>query len=215
MRQSFKSISSNKDPKANLKANKIPAGGGIQVIPVLWRQYVQFDTITKSSTPDTNEEVQNNEKKISEVRLSDLTLEGVPSIRMLVSDVILDVLLYMTPKYRQQMVTSGNLNSNFVVVNELNRIYSLYLKRNPDFKGKVSIYGHSLGSLLSYDILSNQSGQRQIQIAESREVDLSDINLNINDEAQQGEENWQLDVDMLNFNVESFFGRFFILFLII
>ena len=46
-------------------------------------------------------------KKSPEITLQDLTLEGVPSIRMLVSDVILDVLLYMTPKYRQQMVTSG------------------------------------------------------------------------------------------------------------
>ena len=89
-----------------------------------------------------------------------------------------------------------------IVGTEMNRIYALYLKRNPDFKGKISIYGHSLGSLLAYDILSNQTCQRQTPIVESREIDLADSDEVIEDE----EENWQLDVEKLNFKVERFFG---------
>nr|BAE87731.1 unnamed protein product [Macaca fascicularis] len=38
----------------------------------------------------------------------------------------------------------------------MNRIYTLFLQRNPDFKGGVSIAGHSLGSLILFDILTNQ-----------------------------------------------------------
>lgn len=80
--------------------------------------------------------------------LEDVTLDGVPSIRALVSDVVLDVLLYMDPTHRQSMITA--------VTNELNQMYKVFLKRHPNFKGKVSIFGHSLGSLLAFDILCNQ-----------------------------------------------------------
>uniref|UniRef100_A0A2P2MMR8 DDHD domain-containing protein n=1 Tax=Rhizophora mucronata TaxID=61149 RepID=A0A2P2MMR8_RHIMU len=42
------------------------------------------------------------------------------------------------------------------VSNQLNRLFLKFLKRNPGYDGKVSIYGHSLGSVLSYDILCHQ-----------------------------------------------------------
>ncbi|XP_050938602.1 phospholipase SGR2 isoform X2 [Cucumis melo] len=42
------------------------------------------------------------------------------------------------------------------VSNQLNRLYMKFLRRNPGYDGKVSIYGHSLGSVLSYDILCHQ-----------------------------------------------------------
>ncbi|RIB05966.1 DDHD domain-containing protein [Gigaspora rosea] len=50
----------------------------------------------------------------------------------------------MTPKFRKIMLTT--------VTNEMNRVYNLFIDRNPNFLkigGKVSLYGHSLGSLLA------------------------------------------------------------------
>lgn len=38
----------------------------------------------------------------------------------------------------------------------MNQMYSKYLLRNPNFNGHVSIGGHSLGSLISFDLLCNQ-----------------------------------------------------------
>lgn len=61
-------------------------------------------------------------------------------------------MLYTTPKYRDMILS--------VVVRELNRVYNLFIDRNPSFLkigGKVSIYGHSLGSLAAFDILCHQS----------------------------------------------------------
>jgi hypothetical protein len=58
-------------------------------------------------------------------------------------------MFYMTPKYRNSIITK--------VINELNRVYSLFIQRFPNFErdgGKVSILGHSLGSVISFDILS-------------------------------------------------------------
>lgn len=38
----------------------------------------------------------------------------------------------------------------------MNRMYNQYCLRNPNFNGHVSIGGHSLGSLISFDLLCNQ-----------------------------------------------------------
>jgi hypothetical protein len=51
----------------------------------------------------------------------------------------------MTPKYRDQMM--------MIITKEINKVYQLFVKRNPDFLqrgGKVSIYGHSLGVIICF-----------------------------------------------------------------
>jgi hypothetical protein len=57
----------------------------------------------------------------------------------------------MTPKYREMMIST--------VTKEANRVYKLFIEKNPKFienGGKVSLYGHSLGSVLAFDILCHQ-----------------------------------------------------------
>lgn len=42
------------------------------------------------------------------------------------------------------------------VLNECNRIFALFKERNPEFKGKVHLMGHSLGSAILHDLLCRQ-----------------------------------------------------------
>lgn len=79
--------------------------------------------------------------------LSDITLEGVPAVRNLITDLAMDVLLYQSG-YR------GHIAG--IVQKECNRIYKLFKQRNPSFKGSVSLCGHSLGSAVLFDILCHQ-----------------------------------------------------------
>jgi hypothetical protein len=209
----------------------MPAEGGVQVLPVQWRQKIDFGKRKKEATPKKAEtegsgkaskSAEEGEEATNELipNLEDITLEGVPSIRMLVSDVVLDVLLYMTPAYRQEMIKH--------VVEELNRIYRSYKARNPKFNGKVSIYGHSLGSLLAFDILCSQpySEQAEIpQIVQERaskphrhrsEVDLSDMLRNAisskNDKKVSGlMEKTQNVQCRLDFKVDKLFGELIML----
>lgn len=44
---------------------------------------------------------------------------------------------------------------------ESNRVYDLFLERNPTFSGKVSLIGHSLGSAIFFDILCRQKEHPQ------------------------------------------------------
>ncbi|PWA96655.1 shoot gravitropism 2 (SGR2) [Artemisia annua] len=76
------------------------------------------------------------------------TLPGVRGLRVTLSATVHDVLYYMSPIYCQDIIDS--------VSNQLNRLYLKFLKRNPGYDGKVSLYGHSLGSVLSFDILCHQ-----------------------------------------------------------
>lgn len=113
----------------------------VQVLPVLWRSQVTFN-LTKADI------LQHHGDPNSAVCLQDITVDGLSSVRNITGDVILDVLLYYQPFYRRQI--------NEAVVAECNRIVQLFKKHNPKFNGRVSIIGHSLGSVISFDVLSNQ-----------------------------------------------------------
>lgn len=58
------------------------------------------------------------------------------------------MLFYNSPTYCQTIMDTVAL--------EINRLYALFLKRNPDYRGGISVAGHSLGSLILFDLLSNQ-----------------------------------------------------------
>lgn len=81
-------------------------------------------------------------------RLARVTLASIPRLRNFTNDTVLDVLFYTSPHYCQMILDT--------VCGELNRIYTLFMSRNPDFKGRVSLGGHSLGSVILYDLLCNQ-----------------------------------------------------------
>ncbi|KAK2718925.1 hypothetical protein QYM36_006066 [Artemia franciscana] len=96
--------------------------------------------------------------------LEDVTLRSIPKIRKFANDSLLDALLYMSPVYRQTIVST--------VTGELNRIYELFKKRNPGFSGRVSLAGHSLGSVILFDILSHQpeTSTRADDVAEDAQL---------------------------------------------
>ncbi|KAI4388863.1 hypothetical protein MLD38_001154 [Melastoma candidum] len=87
-------------------------------------------------------------KLSGETAVDKITLDGVRGLRTTLSATVHDVLYYMSPIYCQDIIDS--------VSNQLNMLYLKFLKRNPGYEGKVSLYGHSLGSVLSYDILCHQ-----------------------------------------------------------
>ncbi|SCU94229.1 LADA_0G07338g1_1 [Lachancea dasiensis] len=110
-----------------------------QVIPVTWRHRIGFNT----------DDLEINSEDPSLPTLSDITVDGVKPLRKILGDVVLDLLLYGESHYKHKILKE--------VTGQLNYLYSLYKARHPDFEGKVHILGHSLGSLLIFDILSNQS----------------------------------------------------------
>jgi hypothetical protein len=127
---------------------------GVQVLPVEWRQSIRFGMAPEANPDDTSTARGEQdlglqaEEETEHATLEDITIEGVATIRHLISDALLDILLFYQPSYREKIIKA--------VAMELNRVYRLFCERNPDFRGKVSIFGHSLGSAISFDICSRQ-----------------------------------------------------------
>ncbi|CAG8259790.1 unnamed protein product [Penicillium salamii] len=122
----------------------------VQVLPVCWRHLLDFPyrgvRQNRKELDLTDADALEDEAYPS---LADITLESVPAVRNLISDLAMDVLLYQSG-YCEHI-------SN-IVVQECNRILELYRTQNPSFKGSVSLIGHSLGSAILFDILCHQQG---------------------------------------------------------
>merc|ERR1719244_1539315 len=108
-------------------------------------------------------------------RIQPLTLRSIPKLRNFVNDTLLDVLFYTSPIYCQTILDT--------VCDQINNIYRLYCLRNQGFTSGVSVIGHSLGSLILFDLLSGQSENDETEKEEVLDEPLVkpqwDINLGI------------------------------------
>ncbi|KAK3657500.1 hypothetical protein LTR56_002274 [Elasticomyces elasticus] len=128
----------------------------VQVLPICWRHLLDFPKQSlKHNRKESGREHDIADTEIDDDEefpsLDDITVEGVPAVRNLITDLALDILLYQSPAYKDHI--------SRIVLEECNRIYRLFMERNPTFHGKISLIGHSLGSAIMFDILCRQ-GQK-------------------------------------------------------
>ncbi|KAM3871223.1 phospholipase DDHD1 [Diretmus argenteus] len=99
----------------------------VEFLPVEWRSKLALDGDTVDS----------------------ITPDKVRGLRDLLNSSAMDIMYYTSPLYRDE-ITKG-------LTQELNRLYSLFCSRNPEFEdrgGKVSIVSHSLGCVITFDIMT-------------------------------------------------------------
>lgn len=112
-----------------------------QVLPINWR--VNFDP---DAPPVATSQIDETEM----FTLDDITIDSIPAVRDLIGKVVFDIPYYMS-HHKSAMIAA--------VVKEANRIYRLWLRNNKGFEkrgGQAHIICHSLGSAISFDVLSNQ-----------------------------------------------------------
>lgn len=66
-----------------------------------------------------------------------ITLPSIRGLRQFANDTVLDLFFYNSATYCQTIVDT--------VASEINNLYSIFLQRNPQFIGAMSVAGHSLG----------------------------------------------------------------------
>lgn len=104
-------------------------------------------------------------------KLQVISLESIPKLRHFTNDTLLDILFYTSPIYCETIMQT--------VGTEMNRLYSLFNQRNPEFQGNVYLGGHSLGSLIVFDLLCHQKAaeaeesETNGETAESKETIVS------------------------------------------
>ncbi|XP_014272085.1 mucin-3A isoform X2 [Halyomorpha halys] len=114
--------------------------GRVEVLPVEWHKALHTETIDD--------------------RLSAITLPSIPRAREFTNETLLDILFYTSPVFCEKIVQA--------VGAELNRVFTLYQKRNPGFRGQVSLGAHSLGSLILFDMLCHQQPVQKPQLVPQR-----------------------------------------------
>lgn len=168
---------------------------GIMVLPVEWRKGMAFDRDNKPPPPmkDNSDSAsrdnghnmtdESREKSLPSVR--DITVDGIPAVRKILSDACLDILLYMEPVHRADMLNQ--------FLTRTNMLFDLFMERNPSFiedGGKFHFFAHSLGTLIAFDsvcwasvsrkkILSDETdalvSERSKAIEEHSPIDLSEL----------------------------------------
>lgn len=111
--------------------SKGPCPDRVEFIPVEW-----YDKLHDSST-----------SLMRSLRAT--TLQTIPALRSIANDVVLDVLLYMTPAFCEATLEC--------VTAQINELFQKFRQVHPDFVaqgGTVSLMGHSLGSVIVWDLLS-------------------------------------------------------------
>lgn len=109
------------------KQHDIPPDKRVEFIPVEWRSSLKLDEGT----------------------IECITPSSVSGLRKVLNTSMMDIMYYTSPFYRYEIIDG--------VREEMNRLYTMFCTRNPSFLekgGKVSIVAHSLGSVITYDILT-------------------------------------------------------------
>jgi hypothetical protein len=73
------------------------------------------------------------------------TVAGVKRMRDFANDIFLDGLYFLHNVYNRAIIEE--------VANQLNEKYDAFRKKHRDFTGKVSIFAHSLGAVIIFDII--------------------------------------------------------------
>ena len=85
----------------------------------------------------------------TQAALEAVTQPSIPFLRRIASDVIMDVLFYQFENHRKRMQSAA--------AGRIHEIVRLWMEVNPDFQregGQIVLLGHSLGSLICFDLLS-------------------------------------------------------------
>ncbi|KAL2265600.1 hypothetical protein VTJ83DRAFT_6700 [Remersonia thermophila] len=124
-----------------------PGQHGIMVLPVNWRHLVNFEDDLDGNR--ANDEGGKAAYAPDGFTLKDIEPPTIPAIRSMISDVMFDIPFYMS-HLKPKMIAA--------FVSEANRVYRLWCRNNPGFaeKGRVHLIAHSLGSVMSIEVLSRQ-----------------------------------------------------------
>ena len=124
--------------KTNPKVELPAAPSRIEMLPVVWFDCWHVNSHTKRS-------------------LTSITLPSIAFVRTIANDILLDSLMYLHSIHRDAVLKS--------VTKQINDKFYSYAKMNPSFSGKFSLVGHSLGSVIVWDVLCRQCKEEEKDFA--------------------------------------------------
>ena len=182
-------------PKADAfsSSSSSAAIGRVEYLPVEWHEAFSILTQRRSPLPDLmdrNSVRKTGAESSRNVMIEDISLKTIPNMREFANDTLMDVLFFMNPEHHQIIVD--------VVTNEMNlgtcnhvpcyqvfpKIHKILptpcfvcnavlkvvekFRKVTGFTGRISVIGHSLGSVISWDVLNHQYSNSSLSATASR-----------------------------------------------
>lgn len=116
-----------------------PRKGRVEYLPVEWHEAFTIQSQRKHHS---------SSQRSTDYSINDVSLRTIPQLRQFANDTLMDVLYFMSPEHHDMIID--------IVVNEMNFVVEKF-RELTNFSGEISVVGHSLGSIITWDILDNQS----------------------------------------------------------
>ena len=145
----FSEIYSTESPKQTLASV-----GRVEYLPIEWHEAFSIMSQRRNKSLQSKSE--------GSVMMKDLCLPTIPNMREFANDTLMDVLYFMSPEHHDVIVD--------IVANEMNDVVQRF-RTYTGFSGKISIIGHSLGSVVTWDILNSQRSEGDEVLFQSEDHD--------------------------------------------
>ncbi|CAM9129063.1 unnamed protein product [Scytosiphon promiscuus] len=132
------------DPVVEVKDGEVKGDAPSRFLPVEWFNQVH------------------GHESVCEGLIQNITLPSIPGFRDFANQAILDVMYYLTPEMQASIL--------IFVATQMNEMWKTFSRVTPGFSGKVSVMGHSLGSIIALDILMAQPEKGGTQLVEDAVV---------------------------------------------
>jgi DDHD domain len=117
--------------------------GRVEYLPVEWHESFAIQSTRRLLAESASFPSENRR----ETTINDISLRTIPNLRQFANDTLMDVLYFMSPEHHDLIID--------IVVFELNYVVQRF-RMLTGFQGDISIAGHSLGSIITWDILDHQ-----------------------------------------------------------
>ena len=127
----------------------VSKSGRVDYLPVEWHEAFTIHSQRRRTTdsPFGLRQQRPPTLRPANVMIGDISLRTIPQMRQFANDTLMDVLYFMSPEHHD-IITD-------IVVREMNCVVRKF-RSLTGYQGNVSLIGHSLGSIISWDILKNQ-----------------------------------------------------------
>lgn len=123
----------------NKESSSMDEDTKIQVLPITWRNKLDFNH------PSNDESLPS---------FAEICPSGAMVIRSLIGNIGLDILLYDDNYYKEKIIEA--------VISEINSKFQKFEKLHSQTQLKISLIGHSLGSLILFDILNEEKYYKKL-----------------------------------------------------
>ena len=128
-----------------------PRKGRVEYLPIEWHEAFTIQSQRRLLTQSAADSpcLQRN------FTINDVSLRTIPQMRQFANDSLMDILYFMSPEHHDMIID--------LVVHEMNVVVENFQKLT-GFEGEISVVGHSLGSVIAWDILDNQTSSSEVEI---------------------------------------------------